>query len=587
MPKYVNKFRIGISLLLALLYAYSLFGASDHFSLTPFREAHTAISSYYMAKGESSFLAYEVPVLGQPWAVPMEFPLFQWIASKLGGTDIHVLRWAGRLLSLAFWGGCLWMAFLISRQAPLERNDRLWLLALLAGAPVFSAYSTTFLIESFALFFALGYLWSFLRLRSQISLGMLALTCAFGILTSLSKPSTWAPFAGVIIMATGLDFLIGLKKKDNVKNIFVNLLVSGIAVMGPLVAALIWVRFCDAIKLENPLTRRLTSEGLSEWAYGSLSQKLSLDVWCVIFVKQWLLLFGFVAVLVPFVLLGVGWSAFKEKTVKAPMLWLLVALGGYFSAPVVFSNLHFRHDYYLFANGFFLIAAFVLSMSCLRRKFSAKAVTWFYCLTVVSAILVSLGYMGIRKSLAEPAEDVLIREIQQLDLNGPIVYFGFDWSSKVPYEVEQRALMLRMRDSKHPDYLEAMQLNQNLNWTVIVVGDVSYDAIATETAKNLGGGFDHEKEFWPGMRLISRVPLVGNGAVIRGVNILNRITERLEGEEIPAGGLVYLHSWITPSPKGESAFELILRRGDEVFFIDGKEKKLFRFRNYFKPNVGS
>ena len=586
MPKRTNTLLIGISLLIVLLYAYSLFGASDRFSMTPFREAHTAISSYYMAKGESSFLAYEVPVLGQPWAMPMEFPLFQWITAKLGATNINTLRWTGRLLSLAFWGGCLCMAFLISRQAPLERDDRLWLLALLAAAPVFSAYSTAFLVESFALFFALGYLWSFLCLRTYSSPGILVLTCAFGVLSSLSKPSTWAPFAGVIIMATCLDILISLKNKDDVKCIFVKLLISVIAITVPLITVLIWLKFSDAVKMENPLMRRLTSEGLSDWAYGTLSQKLSPIVWCVIFVKQWLLLFGFVAVLLPFVLLKTGWSAYKEKTVTAPLLWLLLALGGYFSAPVVFTNLHFRHDYYLFANGFFLISAFVLSMSHLRRKLSAKTVSWVYCLTVVSAVLVGFGYTGLRMSLTEPVEDALIGEIRQLKIDGPIVYFGFNWSSKLPYEMERRALMLNMNDPENPDYLKAMKLNQNLNWAAIVVGNSNYEKIASETARNLGGGFDYEKEFWPGMQLMSREPLFEKKAAFGGINILERVVERLEGVEISTGPseLVYMHSWLTPSPKGESPFELILRRRGDVFFLDGKEWKLFRFRNYFKTN---
>lgn len=587
MPKHANTPLIGISLLLVLLYAYSLFGAPDRFSLTPFREAHTAISSYYMAKGESSFLTYEVPVLGQPWAVPMEFPLFQWIAAKLGGTNIHALRWTGRLLSLAFWGGCLCMAFLISRRAPIERNDCLWFIALLAAAPIFSAYSTTFLIESSALFFALGYLWSFLCLRTQSSFRVIALTCAFGVLTSLSKPSTWASFAGVIIVATCLDFLIGLKNKDDAKHICVKFLISAITVLVPLIAGLIWVKFCDAVKMDNPLARKLTSEGLSDWAYGSLSQKLSPIVWCVIFVKQWLLLFGVAAALVPFVLLKAGRSAFKEKTVTAaPLLWLLLALGGYFSAPLVFTNLHFHHDYYLFANGFFLIAAFVLSVSYLRPKLSTKAVSWVYCVTIVSAILVSFGYTGIRMSLTEPAEDALIREIQHLKIDGPIVYFGFDWSSKLPYEVERRALMIKTKNPENPDYLEAMRLNRDLNWAVIVVGDLSYQAIAFETARNLGGGFNYEKEFWPEMWLMSRVPLAEKDATFSGNNILDRVTNRLEDVEIPAGpgGLLYLHSWLTPSPKGDSPVELILRRREDVFFLDGKEWKLFRFRNYFKTH---
>src|SRR6478736_7286240 len=43
-----------------------------------FRQAQTAHSVFWI-KAEHNFSpAYPTPVLGKPWSVPMEFPLYQW-----------------------------------------------------------------------------------------------------------------------------------------------------------------------------------------------------------------------------------------------------------------------------------------------------------------------------------------------------------------------------------------------------------------------------------------------------------------------------------------------------------------------------
>ena len=45
-----------------------------------FRQTQTAISTYYLLQG-SPWLAYETTVLGFPWSIPMEFPLYQWLVA--------------------------------------------------------------------------------------------------------------------------------------------------------------------------------------------------------------------------------------------------------------------------------------------------------------------------------------------------------------------------------------------------------------------------------------------------------------------------------------------------------------------------
>ena len=43
-----------------------------------FRQAQTAHSTFWIEATHDFSPAYPTPVLGKPWSVPMEFPLYQW-----------------------------------------------------------------------------------------------------------------------------------------------------------------------------------------------------------------------------------------------------------------------------------------------------------------------------------------------------------------------------------------------------------------------------------------------------------------------------------------------------------------------------
>src|SRR5882672_9444011 len=65
-----------------------------------FRQAQTAISAHFIQQENNFSLAYPTPVLGKPWSIPLEFPLYQWtvvVLSKVTGLN---LTKAGRLVSM-------------------------------------------------------------------------------------------------------------------------------------------------------------------------------------------------------------------------------------------------------------------------------------------------------------------------------------------------------------------------------------------------------------------------------------------------------------------------------------------------------
>jgi hypothetical protein len=79
-----------------------------------FRQTQTALTSYYMLHGEGSFLNYETPVLGAPWSIPFEFPLYQWVTAKSSSLLSMPSNEAGRLVSVTFFALAilaLWGAF--------------------------------------------------------------------------------------------------------------------------------------------------------------------------------------------------------------------------------------------------------------------------------------------------------------------------------------------------------------------------------------------------------------------------------------------------------------------------------------------
>src|ERR1700730_19303248 len=81
-----------LSALLALAFVHALvvlFLGIDKplLDLHYFRQTQTALSAYWILKG-GPWLAYETPVLGFPWAVPFEFPVYQLLAAGVAWLGI-------------------------------------------------------------------------------------------------------------------------------------------------------------------------------------------------------------------------------------------------------------------------------------------------------------------------------------------------------------------------------------------------------------------------------------------------------------------------------------------------------------------
>src|SRR6187402_3033294 len=90
--------------LFGLLLAFHAWGASVGWNNRnlpgcEFRQTQTAISALFILREDNYSLAYPTPVLGKPWSIPMEFPLYQWATVALSDTTGISLTVAGRTVS--------------------------------------------------------------------------------------------------------------------------------------------------------------------------------------------------------------------------------------------------------------------------------------------------------------------------------------------------------------------------------------------------------------------------------------------------------------------------------------------------------
>src|SRR5690606_34832678 len=159
-----------------------------------FREPQTALVVSSILKTGNWFW-YEIPVLGPPWRLPFEFPLYQWVIVifvKLFGMEVIP---AGRLVSILFFvGGLFPAASLLKEIGFKEGRTRLVFLTLLVSAPIYVEFSRTFLIESTGLFLGLCYLANVAKYLSSRESGSIILAGFFGVIGALVKVTTFYGF---------------------------------------------------------------------------------------------------------------------------------------------------------------------------------------------------------------------------------------------------------------------------------------------------------------------------------------------------------------------------------------------------------
>lgn len=395
-----------------------------------FRQAQTAIPVQYMTDWKS-FINYETPVMGPPWSIPMEFPLFQGIVKVFHDVTRLSVDISGRVVSIVFFLGIFFALYGILRELNFSKTT-FWVCALLlVTSPSYIFWSRTFMIESTAVFFGLMYVLFALRLaKGRRNLGLnfvLCLSC--GALVALTKITTFFPMSIAAFFLTMKD----CKWLIEIHRIRVNKVAIALATIVALALGLFWTKHADSLKNLNYIAGGyIDSSSLHWWNFGSLEQRFSSHVWNRVYKNTVLIIVEPIALLI-----FIAFVSYKVRKLTA--IYFVVA---FLSAYLMFLNLHYVHEYYPYANGILLITAVGIALS--------EYLSWR---PIYKQLLVSLIIVGNLTVFFRFYYPVTLNQNQRifaigdyLKKNTPqdsvLLLNGFAWSSELPYETQRRSLMV-------------------------------------------------------------------------------------------------------------------------------------------------
>lgn len=391
-----------------------------------FRQAQTAISAFYLLKDFNIF-NYQTPVLGYPWSIPFEFPIYQALVAGLSKLTHMNLEICARIISWEFYALTLYPIYKICTKFEKDKNLFYIISSLYLLSPTYLFWSRTFMIETLTVFFAAMFLYYFIRLVDENKPSDFILCLIFSLLSALSKITTYPGF----LLAGGIYWGYKIFKEKKI-DYFLVLKLAFIGVV-TLIPVYLWVHHTDLVKLQNLIGSTLTSKGLSAWNYGTISQRLSLEFYRVVIFERIIPcifgnIFAFVLALSAFI--------FAPKDYKKiATVFVLI-----FLAPIaVFANLYYIHTYYLCANAIFLITAIGISIFAMTKTDKAK---WAAPLFVILLVLIftSIDFRTIKNSrdhIYYKVAQVVKNNTQE---NSAIVVMGIDWSSEINYYSQRKGL---------------------------------------------------------------------------------------------------------------------------------------------------
>lgn len=412
-----------------------------------FRQTQTALTAYWMTQ-EDWQLAYQTPVVGFPWAIPFEFPIYQAIVAAISSLTGFELGATGRLVSYLFLLACCWPAFAISRRLDLPRAVPWVFCALLLTSPLNVYWGRTFMIETAALFFTLACLpFAIDLIRGAGGWRSVALFVVFAIAGVLQKSTTTGPV--LLFLALAATVVHVGQSGVSVQTVR-RLLPAALAIGGVLAVGLAWAHYADLVKMENPFGKQLTSRGLATWNFGTVAQRLDPVTWALLWERtfRWN-----AAGLVGVLLLVLPWFVSRQHRRYA---WLsAIPLLLYVLPLLIFTNLHYVHEYYQVACVVYLLAALAVIIggwfpAVSGTQFFTPALVLLLMLANVSVFNSAYGIVTKRNIEELDPRSVQAYEIGQYlrihtDPGDGLVIFGESYSSEVAYQAQRKSMTATRR----------------------------------------------------------------------------------------------------------------------------------------------
>lgn len=399
-----------------------------------YRQAQTALSTYWIKQEGNFSLAYPTPVLGKPWAIPMEFPLYQWTVVGLGrATGLGIVK-SARLVSAACFLLTLPAAFLLLGRWRVAPGRRWLALALVTTCPLLVFYARAFLIETMALMFALWFWVAFEQAVARRHAGWLVLANIAALGAGLVKVTTLLLYLLPVAAWAAVRWWRG--RSDGRWRGDLGWMAGALAL--PFAATVAWVRYADAVKAQNPVADFLGSVHMIDFNFGTTQLRLSSELWAMQFAIVRDRLTWWPLLIVTPLLFALG-GRHRARAALHCALVLAAALA-------IFPILYAYHEYYHVTVAPALALAMGLTLIGLAETprwrwlaltgaaiFTAAQAGWWALEFRPQQSYVSAGGDGVTDALrgCTQPRDVL-------------VVAGQDWNSMTPYYAQRRALMLRV-----------------------------------------------------------------------------------------------------------------------------------------------
>lgn len=432
-----------ILLVAASLYVYGVSGGwmetigGEH----EFRQAQTLLSAREMMRSGLR-IVYPTPLFGAPWAIPFEFPLYQWIVAIAAKVTSTGLTQTGRAVSVFFYLMTLVPVAGLLARARFDAKRIVMCISLLLASPLYIFWGRTPMIETTALCFTVWYFYLGTDAQSKRTGLSAAVLC--GVLAAIVKVTTFAPAmlgVAIVLLARHLpvwrvirrDGLRRAAADQAVRADAVKFAISATLLLAiPFFAATAWTHVADAAKAANPMGKYYVSAQLSAWNFGTLRQKLDPRTWQFIFVRASLLVSDNRWV----------WLALGVMAAVSRRRWLIIGYAAMFlAAPAIFTHLYEEHSYYVCANGVWLLLAIAIAAADL----SERHVGWVGVFLGIEAAM-ALCYVGSFRAGQEVPYEARQRQwrtrVADTDPDSVVILIGFDWSGIVPFYLERRALMI-------------------------------------------------------------------------------------------------------------------------------------------------
>jgi hypothetical protein len=437
-----------VTFFLFALFAYALWGVaggwrSRALAGNGFRQTQTAITAMFVQREHNFSLAYPTPVLGKPWSIPFEFPLYQWtVAVVSDATHLSLIK-SGRLVSAVCFFLALPAIWLLLARLGERVSARVAALAMVLTCPLLIFYARAFLIETMALLFALWFLLAFVSAVERRSFGWLVAANLAGMGAGLVKVTTFM----VYLVPAALWSLWWLWRESRAgcnpgqprwRELarLAGWIVAATAV--PFATTYGWLVFSDRTKLLNPSARNLVSSTMHGYNFGNWSYRSDPAIWAAHWrtISGEILPQGTLAVVLVMALLFCRGRR---------LAWAAGCAGLFLLAPAVFPVLYAWHEYYFTAVAVLPMLGVGLVFAGVLESGLARWRAWL--IVAIVLVLQISTYLRVHRpqQLEDPrgSNDLCEALRYTTEPDDVLVIAGEDWSSLTPFYAQRRALMLR------------------------------------------------------------------------------------------------------------------------------------------------